>query len=94
MKHAYTKGSLSRYRNVSKVIRKKISDAHAKLKGLAMVCMSKGITRYMANRNNDHPSYDHVLKHDTSLVDPHWLSPRIDFLLDPSTMQRLIGSTP
>ena len=36
-----TKGSLSWYRNVSKAIRKKGFDAHAKLNGLAMVCMSK-----------------------------------------------------
>ena len=51
---------------VSKAIKKKGYNAHASLNGLATVCMQKGITRYMANWNDGHPSYDHGLKHNTS----------------------------
>ena len=47
----------------------------------------------MANRNDGHPSCDHGLKHSTFLADPHWSAPRIGFHLNPSTMQRLLGST-
>ena len=50
----------------------------------------------MANRNDGYPSYDHSLKHSTSLVDLRWSALRIGFRLDPSTMQRPdeIRSTP
>ena len=41
MKHAYTKGPIFQCRSVSKVIRKKDFDAHARLNGLVTVCMSK-----------------------------------------------------
>ena len=47
----------------------------------------------MANRNDGHPSYDHGLKHSTSLVDPRWSALRIGFHLDPSIMLRPLGST-
>ena len=43
--------------------------------------------RYMANRNNGHPFYDHGLKRKTFLVDPRWLAQRIGFHLIPSSMQ-------
>nr|CAN68281.1 hypothetical protein VITISV_039309 [Vitis vinifera] len=42
--HAYTKGPLSRRENVSKAIRKKGHNAHARLNGLA--------TDYVSQRNN------------------------------------------
>ena len=44
MKHAYTKGPLSQYRNVNKAIRKKDSEAYARLNGLA--------TDYDVNKGN------------------------------------------
>ena len=40
------------------------------------VCQ-KGITRYMANQNDGHPSCDHGLKHNISSLDLHWLAQRI-----------------
>ena len=39
--HAYIKGLLSRCRNVSKAIKKKNYNAHARLNGLATVYISK-----------------------------------------------------
>ena len=48
----------------------------------------------MANRNDGHPFYDHGLKYSTFLADPRWSTLRIGFHIDPSTMQRPLGSTP
>ena len=47
--------------------------------------------RYMANRNDGHPSYDQGLKRKTFSVDPHWLALRIGFHLSPSIMQLPLG---
>ena len=44
---------------------------------------SKGINilvkviRYMVNRNDGHPSYNHGLKCNASSIDPHWSTLRI-----------------
>ena len=42
MMHAYTKEPLSWCKKMSKAIRKKDYNAHARLNGLAMIYMSKG----------------------------------------------------
>ena len=47
--------------------------------------------KYMVNRNDGHPSYDHGLKRKTFSVDLHWLALRIGFHLSPSTMQLSLG---
>ena len=69
--HAYIKGPLSQCENVSKTIRKKDYNKHVRLNGLATDYVSKGNNKVMANQNDGHPSYDHGLKHSTSLADPH-----------------------
>ena len=38
-----------------------------------------GCERYMANKNDGHPSYDHGLKRNTFLADLHWSALRTDF---------------
>ena len=40
------------------------------------------VIRYMANRNDGHPSYNHGLKCNNSLIDPHWSALRINFRLN------------
>ena len=81
-------------------IREKIGqNARVRLNGLATVkkkkkkkCESR-VIRYMANRNDGHPSCDQGLKRRTFSVDPHWLALRIGFHLSPSTMQLPLRST-
>ena len=51
-----------------------------------------GAIRYMANRNDDHPFFDHDFKHNTSLADPCWLTLKIGFHLGQSTMQPILES--
>ena len=77
-------------------IREKIGqNARVRLNGLATVkkkCESQ-VIRYMANRNDGHPSCDQGLKRKTFSVDPHWLALRIGVHLSPSTMQLPLRST-
>ena len=68
-------------------------DARTRLNRLVMVYMSIGVIRYKASQNESHPSYDHDLKHDISLVNLHRLGLGIDFYLDMSIMLALLGST-
>ena len=39
------------------------------------------VIRYMANRNDEHPYYNHGLKCNTSSIDLHWPALRINFRL-------------
>ena len=58
--HAYTKGPLSRSENVSKAIRKKSYNAHARLNGLA--------TDYVSQRNNKVMAKKMMATHPATMV--------------------------